>query len=173
MRSGTCNACRSPISARKYTYMYKYIWSFDMLLFFQMSLRCQVTVIYRFVSCSFMMFFRPLKRSVAWYALFTCTEAWNLECLHAPPLKHIQLYDFTHVCTCNGMWRCTILFSFETNHHIDWNPSKWLKCQLTVTYRFVSFSFMMFLLLWKRSVAWYALFTCTEAETWNACMPPH
>ena len=99
-------------------------------------------------------------------------RSWNLECLHAPPLKHIQLYDFTHVCTWKGMLRCTILFSFETNHHFDWNPSKWLKCQLTVTYRFVSFSFMMFLLLWKRSVAWYALFTCTEAETWNACMPP-
>ena len=77
---------------------------------------------------------------MAWYAWFTCTgaETWNA-CV-SPPLKHVQLFDFTRVYTCNGMW-----YVLETKHHLVWNSSNWLKCQLTViTALFDVFCFLFF-----------------------------
>ena len=72
-----------------------------------------LTTLFPFLS---MMFFRLWKRSVAWFALFTCTEAETWNACMPPPLKHIQLYDFTHACTCKGMWRCTRILFLKQGH---------------------------------------------------------
>ena len=99
-------------------------------------------------------------------------RSWNLECLHVPPTKACTAI-WLYICTCKGMWRCKVFFSWNKTSYglkitqmIALSVNRGLPLCFSCSWCVLSlFPFV------EEECGVLCMVYLRRTETWNACVP--